>query len=417
MADNTTLNPGTGGDDIATDDIGGVKHQRVKVQYGDDGAATDVSDTNPLPVDDAGGSLTVDVGTALPAGTNAIGKLAPNSGVDIGDVDVTSVVPGTGATNLGKAEDAGHTTGDVGVMPLAVRNDTVGSLVNANLDYAPLQVNANGRLRVEGAQLEDAAHASGDPGVHVMGVRNDTPGTLVNANGDYASLQMDGNGNLRVGGIGANGLLKAEDALHASGDAGVMILGVRSDAGGSFGGTDGDYVPLSMTSGGELRTRALASGTIAHDAAASTGIPVALAGISQDNDDTAPPNQVDAENDITRLACTRSGALHTVPHPPRIWDVETEYTTQQTDATVKAAPGAGLSLYITDIYVSAKGTVDVTLEEGTSTFKFRYYASGAGDGVTRNLRTPKKLTANTALTVTTSAAVTVTVGVHGYTAP
>lgn len=33
----------------------------------------------------------VDIAGALPAGTNAIGKLAANSGVDIGDVDVTSV--------------------------------------------------------------------------------------------------------------------------------------------------------------------------------------------------------------------------------------------------------------------------------------------------------------------------------------
>lgn len=32
---------------------------------------------------------------ALPAGTNAIGKLAANSGVDIGDVDVTSIAAGT----------------------------------------------------------------------------------------------------------------------------------------------------------------------------------------------------------------------------------------------------------------------------------------------------------------------------------
>lgn len=50
MAENTTLNPGTGGDIIATDDIGGVKHQRVKVQYGDNGSATDVSAANPLPI-------------------------------------------------------------------------------------------------------------------------------------------------------------------------------------------------------------------------------------------------------------------------------------------------------------------------------------------------------------------------------
>lgn len=43
-------------------------------------------------------SATIDA--ALPAGTNAIGKLAANSGVDIGDVDVTSVpLPTTAATS------------------------------------------------------------------------------------------------------------------------------------------------------------------------------------------------------------------------------------------------------------------------------------------------------------------------------
>lgn len=66
MADNTDLNAGTGGDTIATDDIGGVKHQRVKIEYGVDGSATDVSDTNPLPIDDAGGTLTVDAPTGTP---------------------------------------------------------------------------------------------------------------------------------------------------------------------------------------------------------------------------------------------------------------------------------------------------------------------------------------------------------------
>src|ERR1051326_4910315 len=40
----------------------------------------------------------VQVNAALPAGTNAIGKLAANSGVDIGDVDVTSIVMPTGAS-------------------------------------------------------------------------------------------------------------------------------------------------------------------------------------------------------------------------------------------------------------------------------------------------------------------------------
>lgn len=59
MADNTTLNTGTGGDVIATDDIttlnggavSGVKAQRVKVGFGVDAAFRDVESSNPLPVD------------------------------------------------------------------------------------------------------------------------------------------------------------------------------------------------------------------------------------------------------------------------------------------------------------------------------------------------------------------------------
>ena len=40
MADNTVLNAGSGGDTIASDDIAGIKHQRIKIEYGEDGSAT-----------------------------------------------------------------------------------------------------------------------------------------------------------------------------------------------------------------------------------------------------------------------------------------------------------------------------------------------------------------------------------------
>jgi len=40
MADNTELNSGTGGDTIATDDVGGIKFQKVKVDLGGDGASS-----------------------------------------------------------------------------------------------------------------------------------------------------------------------------------------------------------------------------------------------------------------------------------------------------------------------------------------------------------------------------------------
>jgi hypothetical protein len=49
MSDNTTLPTMAGGDVIATDDIGGIKFQRVKNTFGVDGVAVDVSTTNPLP--------------------------------------------------------------------------------------------------------------------------------------------------------------------------------------------------------------------------------------------------------------------------------------------------------------------------------------------------------------------------------
>lgn len=49
MADNVGYTPGTGAT-IAADEIGGVLHQRIKIGVGGDGAATDVSTSNPMPM-------------------------------------------------------------------------------------------------------------------------------------------------------------------------------------------------------------------------------------------------------------------------------------------------------------------------------------------------------------------------------
>lgn len=62
-------------------------------------------------------------------------------------VAVTGVVAGTGATSLGKAEDAVAGSGDTGVMMLAVRRDTAAGNAAAG-DYHELQVDATGHLRV-----------------------------------------------------------------------------------------------------------------------------------------------------------------------------------------------------------------------------------------------------------------------------
>lgn len=62
-------------------------------------------------------------------------------------VSVGAVIPGTGATALGKAEDAGHTSGDTGVFALGVRNDALGTnFATTNGDYSPISVGPNGEV-------------------------------------------------------------------------------------------------------------------------------------------------------------------------------------------------------------------------------------------------------------------------------
>lgn len=162
--------------------------------------ATDLSvgatdgDYEPLQVSASGRlwvSATIDA--ALPAGANAIGKLAANSGVIIGAVEiaaaqtlatvttvstvtavssVNAVVPGFGATNLGKREDDAHTSLDVGVMALAVRSNTAASTSGADGDYQPLITNTTGHLWVDasGQTLTVGSHAVTNAGTFAVQV-------------------------------------------------------------------------------------------------------------------------------------------------------------------------------------------------------------------------------------------------------
>jgi hypothetical protein len=150
MADNSVRTPGSG-ETIASDEVtdatlGTVKVQFVKLMDGTLDGTTKIVAGNGA----ASGGLRVTLANdstgivSLTTSTASIGKLAANDGVDIGNVDVASVVPGTGATNLGKAEDAGHTTGDVGVMALGVANEGDAAIAGTDLDYVPLAVNLKG---------------------------------------------------------------------------------------------------------------------------------------------------------------------------------------------------------------------------------------------------------------------------------
>lgn len=381
MADNAELNAGSGGITLHTDDLGGtpaVHVQRVKIGVGVDGSFADVSDSAPLPVDDAGGSLTVDgtvtadagtgpwpvtdnsgsltidntaidnthsedfdtgagtdtttaigiavpasggavvvpgdataglkvdlgadndvtvtgsvtanagtnlntsalaletggnlatvagavsgsemqvdVVAALPAGTNAIGKLAANSGVDIGDVDVLSVVPGAGATNLGKAEDAAHSTGDVGVMALAVRRAADTPTSGTDGDYEPLKTDANGHLKVEVFDGGDS-HTVDNGGTFAVQVDAALPA------GTNAIGKLAANSGVDIGDVDVTSL----DGVAAEGAAlgnGILLQGDD--------GTDRKNVNVDATTGDvqvDVTNTVTVSGTVTADAGSGT---------------------------------------------------------------------------------------------------------------------------------------------------
>lgn len=116
------------------------------------------SDQSALPITDNSGSLTVDQAT----GTNL------HTVVDSGTLTTlttltgtTTLTPGTGASNLGKAEDAAHTTGDVGVFSLGVGNEAQSTLA-ADGDYVGLAVDTKGNTLVAGNVAHDGVDA-GNP--------------------------------------------------------------------------------------------------------------------------------------------------------------------------------------------------------------------------------------------------------------
>lgn len=173
----------------------------------------------------------------LAAGSAAIGKLVSNTGVDIGDVDVTSVIPGVAATNLGKAEDAAHNSGDTGVAVLGVRDDTLGVFSGAEGDYEPFHMTAAGRLYT--SATIDAALPAGTNGIGKLTANSGVDIGDV----DVASI---------VPGTGATNLGKAEDVAHSSGDVGVQVLAIRDDTCDARSGTENDYEPLHTDSVGRL---------------------------------------------------------------------------------------------------------------------------------------------------------------------
>ena len=164
-----------------------------------------------------------------------------------------------------------------------------------------------------------------------------------------------------------------------------------------------------------------AMGDIAHDLPnTSTSFPIKIGGVAYDYDGTALPTAV-VEADISDARMTRDGRQLVELGHPFFFQTFAAYATSTTNSSLVAAPGAGLSLYITDLSVNSEGNAAagrVSLLDGlTSTGeKFRFRLATREHAANERFRQPIKLTAATALGVTTDVTTT-SVFVSGYTAP
>ena len=202
MPDNVTANSGSGGATFAA----------ASLSFS--------GDTSAVPIG-SGGLLTGSEGswtfTLLAGGAGA---------VTAGTQRVTLASDDPAVSVLGATSDAAATQGSTGSISAKLR--TVTSQLNT---IASTGIPITGTVTVSGAVTNAGTFAVQESG------------------GALTSLQLLDN------------IVLAEDAAHASGDAGVQILSVRRDTAAATAGTDGDYQPLTTDGSGRLWASAVQSGT------------------------------------------------------------------------------------------------------------------------------------------------------------
>lgn len=351
-----------------------------------------------VTIRDAAGNergLNIDAAGALSVASHAV----TNAGTFAVQVDGAALTALQLIDNIVLAEDAAHVSGDPGVQLLAVRTDTPAARSGADGDYEPLQISAGrlwtsttvtslpastNTLEVVGDVAHDAA-AAGNP-VLVGAYASATAPTAVSANGDAVRLWATTSGALNV-----------------------------ADGGGSITVDNAGTFAVQATLQASTNTQEVVGD--AADDAATAGNPVLIGGVAVETDGT-DPTTVSAEGDAAYLRTDRARRLLVNKSHPRGFFTSADYASAQTNATVQAAPGAGLSLYITDIIISNGATAgNITLLDGSGgTVKFEIYPAING-GVSISLNQPIRLTANTALCITSTTVTTHSVNVGGYIAP
>ena len=336
--------------------------------------------------------------------------------------------------NLVLAEDAAHQSGDPGIQSFAVRNDSDASLAGTTGDYTPLQVDANGYLKVNikagagsgGTALADKAAFTEGTTSHtpIGGVYNETISadpTEDQAAAVRITAKRAIHVNLRdsAGAELTAGAQYAEDAVHASGDMLTMAGAVRRDTAAVGSGADGDNSTFNVDNAGRLWARIV--GDSAHDAAIS-GSPVRVAGRGMSADFAAV-----ATGDTVDLLASLLGKLVILTDalPANTWSYAAPAGGLVTTSgvTAKAAAGAGIRNYVSKIqFMNSHQTIgtEVVIRDGAAgTVLWRGWAQFPGGGAEVEFKPPLRGTANTLIEiaeVTTTATAGVLVNLQGFVA-
>ena len=426
---------------------GAVSAGQMQVDIVADGAglatsANQLADGHNVTVDNASGGSAVNVQD----GGNSL--TVDNGGTFVVQED------GAALTALQLIDDAVATLGTTtytetttkGNVIGAVRNDTLAALANTDNEIAPLQVNATGALYIqEGAALDvSAATVTVDgsgvtqpvsaaslplPSGAATSAAQLADGhnvTVDNASGVSAVNIQDGGNSITIDGTVTANLSATDNAVldqievnTSYGDntgggveAGSLRVTIANDSTGLVSVDDGGG---ALTVDGTI-TASNTAGDIAHDSADS-GNPVKVGGVAYNFDGTAPGTVV-AESDRVDFASDVYGRQFVETTHPNYWTAHVDYASAQTNATIKAAAGVGLKLYLTDIIISNGATAgNITLLDGSGgTVLIEIYPATNG-GMSANLQTPIGLTANTLLAITSTTVTTHSVMISGYIAP
>lgn len=279
MADNVTLNAGSGGDVVGADDIGGVKYQIVKIGVGAaDSLDGLLSSTYPMPISDNNTTISVDDNnSSLTVDGSVTATLAAGSAI-VGQVLLSDSEQAELLLNSSASAPVGTEYG------LIVRNIPYGTqTVDTELPAA--------------ASLADATSNPSVPSVGALGmVWNGTtwdrmPGSL------SAGLTV----------TVANPSSQTDtSAFSVTSDGGIPVMGIYEATGSTVG--DGEVGVVGMTAGRRMKVEAI--GPIVEDVpmtpTTTPGIPIVAYATA------TTKTAVSGDGDAVHLAADRGGQLYTV---------------------------------------------------------------------------------------------------------